>query len=703
MDNFCRKLRLKEFFHDRTMDNDSIVKNKSYWEPKSGTNTTLDTTINYLKLTKEHKSLKINTRTNISHNERNAIASLKNNDSLIIKEADKGAAVVLMNTDFYKSKCYEILNDPNTYQKITDNRDKNTITKIKTMLKKYEHYLTKDEMKYLTNFEYKTSLFYGLPKIHKSKIIIAAIEEQNSEYVSINDPLDLKLRPIVAGTTCPTHRISHFLDLLLQPLLKFVPAYLKNNVDFLNKLPHKLKDSEIFVTLDVVSLYSNISHDLGYKAIKYWLNEYYDHSNRIPAKLILEGCKLILENNCFEFNNEYFVQTSGTAMGTKFAPSYATLVLGYLEQNLYNQIYQTFGKTTAEKIKNNYKRYLDDVFLIWDKQDGEVSTITNLMNDLDSKLSFTCDNEGDSVTFLDIKLIKSNNEIITDIYYKPTDTKQYLEYNSSHPRHTKNNIPFSLARRICTIVSNTELRDQRLKELSTFLQERKYPITIINHGISLAKQIPVQELRSSKNTEQGSNEIIAYISTFNPNFEDNFGVIKSTFNNLQCHTETKEIFKDAKLIKSKRQPSNLKNLLTRAKLTNKKEQGVSKCGKSRCKLCTELIEGDTFKFEHTNEIFNIKSKMNCATLNCIYVIKCQGCTSTYIGETCNFRSRTNLHRDHIKNNTGLYVNKHINKCAKKQYPQFNIMPIYKVKKDDEKLRKTKERNFINKYKPELNK
>ena len=51
-------------------------------------------------------------------------------------------------------------------------------------------------------------------------------------------------------------------------------------------------------------------------------------------------------------------------MGTKMAPAYATLTLGYLEETLYINIGHKYG----EKIKNNFiklwKRYLDDYFIL---------------------------------------------------------------------------------------------------------------------------------------------------------------------------------------------------------------------------------------------------------------------------------------------------------------------------------------------------
>ena len=640
---------------------------------------------------------------NLTQNEHKAIKSLIN-PNIVIKEADKGSAVVLMDTTFYVDKVSELLNDKDTYIEIPKNIDRTSINKIKKMANIYKDHLTRDEIQYLTNFEFRTSLFYGLPKIHKSKIIIETVKHINSEYIRVPSTPDLKLRPIVAGPTCPTHRLSHFLDIILQPFLNFIPSYLKNNLDFLNILPKHMKDTEMFITLDVVSLYSNITHELGFEAINYWVTKYNNGIGRIPANLIIDGCMLVLENNSFEFNGKNYLQISGTAMGTKFAPNYANLVLGYLESILFYMLQTKFGNDLAVKFRSTYKRYLDDVFIIWDTLDGDFQVILDMMNELNHKIKFTWDSKGDTATFLDIRVLKIDGEVVTDIFYKETDTKQYLEFSSNHPRHIKNNIPFNLARRICTIVVEPEIREIRLRELHMFLLQRRYPTGLIENGILRAKTIPLSTLRNPNSSKDTNENTITYITTYNPLLEDNFRYIQTNFQTLQKNPETADIYKDVQLIRAKRQPQNLKRILTKAKLpTSNDACEVNKCNTPRCKLCKEILMGSTFHFPRTNEIFRIKRRMDCNTQNCIYVLCCQGCDKIYIGETANLRARINLHRNHILHNTGLDVSKHIHQCAKHNDPKFKVMPFYKVQSDNMNERKDKETYFINKYKPDLNK
>ena len=40
--------------------------------------------------------------------------------------------------------------------------------------------------------------------------------------------------------------------------------------------------------------------------------------------------------------------------------------------------------------------------------------------------------------FLDVLVKRVGTKMETDIYYKPTDSKQYLLSNSCHPKHIKN-------------------------------------------------------------------------------------------------------------------------------------------------------------------------------------------------------------------------------------------------------------------------
>ena len=57
------------------------------------------------------------------------------------------------------------------------------------------------------------------------------------------------------------------------------------------------------------------------------------------ANTILEFSELVLNSNHFKFLGQYYLQMSGTAMGTKMAPSYTSLFMGVSEKHAYICIY----------------------------------------------------------------------------------------------------------------------------------------------------------------------------------------------------------------------------------------------------------------------------------------------------------------------------------------------------------------------------
>ena len=193
----------------------------------------------------------------------NGILNLKKDKALVIKESDKGGACVIMDESFYNDKILEMLNDRETYKELNKNIDAGILRKICKLTEKYKEQLTPKEIRYLTKFDHQTSQFYGLPKIHKCKIIKDKIKENPSEYVQINQPQDLKMRPIVAGPNCVTSRLSNFLDILMKPFLKKVKSFVRDDIDFLEKLPRNTDDKKILLTRNVTNMYTNIDNEFG--------------------------------------------------------------------------------------------------------------------------------------------------------------------------------------------------------------------------------------------------------------------------------------------------------------------------------------------------------------------------------------------------------------------------------------------------------
>ena len=154
---------------------------------------------------------------------------------------------------------------------------------------------------------------------------------------------------------------------------------------------------------------------------------------------------------------------------TKFAVVGNNSVVACKEIKLFALLLEVYPKDFVDFFLRNYFRFLDDIFHKW-LENFDIKQFYDLINSLDEDLKFIFENPSRTLNFLDIQLKIVNNTLVFDIYYKPTNSFNYLTYSSCHPSHTKNNIALSLAKRIINIV--TDNRETRLSELKRHLIER---------------------------------------------------------------------------------------------------------------------------------------------------------------------------------------------------------------------------------------
>ena len=104
------------------------------------------------------------------------------NDSRTYEEitANKDKNVMKLIKELAGSHSHSLTENIYIYLEITANKDKNVMKLIKELAGSHSHSLTEKGVNYLCHFDFKTSGFYGLPKIHKSKIICQEAEVQKN-------------------------------------------------------------------------------------------------------------------------------------------------------------------------------------------------------------------------------------------------------------------------------------------------------------------------------------------------------------------------------------------------------------------------------------------------------------------------------------------------------------------------------------------
>lgn len=202
------------------------------------------------------------------------------------------------------------------------------------------------------------------------------------------------------------------------------------------------------ISLDVVSLFTNVSTDLAVDSIeKRW--ELISTSTSISLEEFIKAVRMILNFTFFSFNNVFYEQIFDTPMGAPLSPIIADLVMQDLEESAL--------KLLPWKLPAYY-RYVNDIFLI--APTASLNMISTNFNSLHTQLQFTMEIERNcKFSFLDVM-------VINDLYHKPSFSGRYLNFNSHYlppPMYHKRGVIFSLLDKI-VLLSHSQFYQKNFTE-----------------------------------------------------------------------------------------------------------------------------------------------------------------------------------------------------------------------------------------------
>ena len=205
------------------------------------------------------------------------------------------------------------------------------------------------------------------------------------------------------------------------------------------------------------------------------------------SDVVCQLIKFILENNVFCFNDEYFLQACGTAMGTRMTPCYANIFMAELEENyLSGYPYKPLA----------YYRYIDDILILW--SNCLVTLLHNFINSINkqhSNIIFTSNISTMSVNFLDVTIDLHGGNISTKTYTKSTHTRiSFIQ--QFPPKAYKQSIIYSQFLRYKRICSNDEIFLNDATKLLKYFLARQYPYSDISHNFNKVKLIDRHKLLS---------------------------------------------------------------------------------------------------------------------------------------------------------------------------------------------------------------
>ena len=643
--DFSRSIKLKAHFKDNTPPNKNDESFRfrptptQKWTPSNvhhTVNTFIESFENHVKhdiTRKKHRG-----QHNLNKNEQEALAQLQKRDDIVIINADKGGAMTILDADQYVKEANRQLSDTNNYKKLNYNPTTEYANTVNTTIDlfKTQHKIPEKIADGLKVTKPKTPMLKLPPKVHKE-----------------GHPG----RPLVASIDSPTSKISEYVDFHLQPYTDTIKSHIKDTNHFLtelNTVPAAESKGSYLVTLDVRSLYTNIPNEEGVNVIKNLLQRKQSNLTTVITAFLW----LILTLNNFIFNGSNFLQTSGVAMGTKCAVIYANLFMSNFEES---HIYQLInGKCPF------YKRFIDDIFLLWTGTLDELLKFLEELNKLHPTIKFDAKYSKTTVEFLDTRIYKSDDgKLHTTLYTKPTDRQSYLHSKSYHPNSCKRSIAYSQALRIKKICSDPAEFEAHTQKLSKKLVERGYDTDLIKEEIDKARQRSRTDLLKPKEATEAGKNILAV--TYNKNLPNLKKAIDENWKILSINPELARIFEEKPILAFRRNP-NLQNLICRHKLKNNKPiiPGDNKTGKCtpcrshlKNKCCKQMMSTDHFFNRKTKQKFFIRHNLNCKSDKVIYLIECTLCQKGYVGKSeTPSNLRTNNHRCDAKKSDSIDVDKH---------------------------------------------
>ncbi|CAJ0931730.1 unnamed protein product [Ranitomeya imitator] len=637
----------------------------------------------------------------ISREEYRSLMDLKHNRNLIIKPADKGGAIVVLDQTYYINEILSQLSDTNTYMPVSNNPTFEIGRQISNLV---SHYLSLGVIDqklgdFLINHHPVIPVLHTLPKIHKDLLRTPGrpIVASTKGTVTLSDAAAIQTtiriaaaslfgrwravtqtalqRPTMPDGNQGKHRVTKrgpalsnpmftlvtsediaesaylnsvlsplaiTVEKILSPLVPLMKSYLKDTTHFLQLLRDlgPLPSNSILVAMDVSSLYTNIDHQEGLESVTRYVTTHANFSEN-QLQFCIDALTIILTKNYFLFEDQFYVQKKGTAMGSNVAPPFANIFMDFYETS-YVYCHPLFSSHVIF-----WRRFIDDVFFIWT---GDAEALRSFHADLNSSkpnITFSLQYSDQSINFLEtLVVIWTGGVVETDLYVKSTDRNSLLSYTSNHPRHVKKALPKSQHDRIRRIVSNPVQRTMRHIEMDKKFHDRGYPPT-------LDENIRDQNINRIAMSKQPR---IAFVSVFHPFKQRIQQCILKHWNILQNSYSTIPEFNIRPIFCDKRS-DNLRNYLvgadvgssspsTKQRVLSTPRNGTFAC--LGCLQCSNVTKGDSFTHPCSGHRFLIKGHFTCDSSFVIYLIKCP-CGLGYVGETTqHIRDRISQHKSTIR-------------------------------------------------------
>ena len=283
------------------------------------------------------------------------------------------------------------------------------------------------------------------------------------------------LRPMVSDSGSVTYGVAKVIAEVLKPLVGKSPHHIQSTSDLVSKVKDvTLLPGECLSSYDVTLLCILVPKDPALNIIKDLL----EHDETMCNRTVLSGQHIIellgfcMHNTYFSFQNRFYEEVEGVAVGSLVSP---------ILPNLYMEHFDREALRSASHPPRFWYRFMDDTWVI--QQQAHKERFLDHINSVDPANMFTVEGnqEDGAIPFLDI-LVKpmADNSLSIKVYCKPMHTDQYLQWDSCHNLSAKYSAIDTLTHRAKVVCTSPELLNEKLQHLKDALGKCKCPRWAIN-------------------------------------------------------------------------------------------------------------------------------------------------------------------------------------------------------------------------------
>ena len=225
-------------------------------------------------------------------------------------------------------------------------------------------------------------------------------------------------------------------------------------------------------------------------------------------------------------------------------PNYACSFVGYVKQQIREQ-YTGF-------IPQLHKRYIDDFVGAASCQRDELENFFDFVSNFHPALQFTSTISETELSFLDVNLRISEDRVHTSIFFKVTDTHNYLHFSSFHPDHCKRAIPYSQFLRLRRLCSDDDDFLVKSREMMTFFSQRCYPLPSLEHDLRRVRTIGRPDALSGSERGDTPVDSVTLVMTYHPFNTYIKRYLVQHFRILSTDQQTRDIFPQPPIVAYKR-------------------------------------------------------------------------------------------------------------------------------------------------------